>query len=213
MRVLYEPDDRTFPKYGHDRESLRAIYTDRELIDAQSLFDYSMALNDARFDESYKYIIYQDNGPWSVRFTSWYVPGLLYRNKGNDLDNAKEAITNMRVSSVWFSNFYTNKINSLANQMTDNFTAPWYGTWKLSPDGENISFPICDRIDPSLEPNPTPNSPLYTPVIYVSQRRKPLEDTRLTPRRAHMIPTGENLLEHSSFKLWRSFPISLAHSW
>lgn len=54
-----------------------------------------MALNDARFDQTYKYIIYEDNGPWSVRFTSWYVPGLLYRNQGNDLDNAKEAIVNM----------------------------------------------------------------------------------------------------------------------
>lgn len=63
--------------------------------DAQSLFDYSMALNDARFDETYKYIIYEDDGPWSVRFTSWYVPGLLFRNTGKDVENAKEAINNM----------------------------------------------------------------------------------------------------------------------
>lgn len=54
-----------------------------------------MALNDARFDKSYKYIIYEDNGPWSVRFTSWYIPGMLYRNKGDDLENAKGAIAAM----------------------------------------------------------------------------------------------------------------------
>jgi hypothetical protein len=93
-----------------------------------------MALNDARFDETYKYIIYEDNGPWSVRFTSWYVPGLLYRDEGNDVENAKEAI-----------------VNILANQLTDNFTAPWYGTWKLSPDGEYMLFNVlvvfvCDLI-------------------------------------------------------------------
>lgn len=56
-----------------------------------------MTLNDARFDESYKYIIYEDNGRWSVRFTAWYVPGLLYRNKGKDLQNAKGAIKAMFV--------------------------------------------------------------------------------------------------------------------
>jgi hypothetical protein len=84
-----------------------------------------MALNDARFDETYKYIIYEDNGPWSVRFTSWYVPGLLYRAEGNDVENAKEAI-----------------VNILANQLTDNFTAPWYGTFKLSPDGEPLSSSV-----------------------------------------------------------------------
>lgn len=105
---------------------------DPDPTDAQSLFDYSMALNDARFDETYKYIIYEDNGPWSVRFTSWFVPGLLYRNEGDDLDNAKEAI-----------------VNILANQLTDNFTAPWYGTWKLSPDGEYMAsyvivIGVCD---------------------------------------------------------------------
>jgi hypothetical protein len=88
-----------------------------------------MALNDARFDETYKYIVYEDNGPWSVRFTSWYVPGLLYRAEGNDVENAKEAI-----------------VNILANQLTDNFTAPWYGTFKLSPDGEYMLFfvVVCD---------------------------------------------------------------------
>ena len=68
-----------------------------------------MAMNDARFDETYKYIIYEDNGPWSVRFTSWYVPGLLYRNEGHDLDNAKEAIVNMQVPPVYFRRACTNK--------------------------------------------------------------------------------------------------------
>lgn len=39
----------------------------------------------------------------------------------------------------------------LACQMTDDFDAPWYGTYKLSPD----------------EPDPTPDSGLYSPKIYV----------------------------------------------
>jgi hypothetical protein len=47
--------------------------------DAQSLFDYSMEVSDSRYDSSYNYIWYQDNGQWSVRFTSWYIPGLLHR--------------------------------------------------------------------------------------------------------------------------------------
>lgn len=63
--------------------------------DAQDLFDYSMAISDARFDETYKFVQYPDNGPWSVRFTAWYVPGLLYRNKGKDLENAIGAIKSM----------------------------------------------------------------------------------------------------------------------
>lgn len=63
-----------------------------------------MALNDARFDESYKYIIYEDNGLWSVRFTSWYLPGLLWRNKGKDLENAKGAIESMQVTDLLIDN-------------------------------------------------------------------------------------------------------------
>lgn len=118
---------------------MEATAADRPRADAQSLFDYSMALNDARFDKTYKYILYTDNGPWSVRFTAWYVPGLLYRNKGNDVEDAKEAIINMQVFLVLGINLCTNRTFSLANQMTDNFTAPWYGTWKLSPDGKNMS--------------------------------------------------------------------------
>jgi hypothetical protein len=65
------------------------------LAAAQELFDYSMSINDPRFDQSYKYIIYPDTGPWSVRFTAWYVAGLLYRNEGTDLQNAKDALAAM----------------------------------------------------------------------------------------------------------------------
>lgn len=54
-----------------------------------------MYVNDLRFDDSYKYIFYSDNGPWSVRFTAWYAAGLLYRNNGSDVENAKAAIVNM----------------------------------------------------------------------------------------------------------------------
>ena len=60
-----------------------------------SLFDFSMSINDARFDETYKMIWSDDNGPWSVRFTAWYTAGLLYRNQGNDVENAKGALRAM----------------------------------------------------------------------------------------------------------------------
>ena len=62
------------------------------LVDAQDYFDTSMALGDSRFDASYSYISYPNAGPHEVRFTAWYVPGLLYRNKGNDVANAQKAI-------------------------------------------------------------------------------------------------------------------------
>ncbi|CZT02475.1 related to OrfH, unknown gene in trichothecene gene cluster [Rhynchosporium graminicola] len=99
--------------------------------EAQDLFEFSMSINDARFDESYKMIWTEDNGPWSVRFTAWYTAGLLYRNQGDDLENAKGAI-------------------NLATQMNENFTSPWYGDFKLSPD------------------EPSPQTPLYPPKIYGS---------------------------------------------
>ncbi|KAM0328737.1 hypothetical protein ACHAQA_005150 [Verticillium albo-atrum] len=76
-----------------------------------------MEVNDARWDDSYKYIYYSDKGPWSVRFTAWYTAGLLHRRQGNDVANAKAAIQNI-----------------LRNQLTDDFDSAWYGTWKLSPD-------------------------------------------------------------------------------
>lgn len=58
-----------------------------------------MSINDPRFDPYYKYINYPDTGPFSVRFTSWYIPGLLYRNEGSDLENALGALENMLVKN------------------------------------------------------------------------------------------------------------------
>lgn len=62
---------------------------------AQSLFDYSMQVSDSRFDASYGYVWYQDNGQWSVRFTAWYIAGLLHRAKGDDVKTAVKAIENV----------------------------------------------------------------------------------------------------------------------
>ncbi|CAI0643647.1 unnamed protein product [Colletotrichum noveboracense] len=84
---------------------------------AQSLFDYSMGVQDARWDQSYAAISYPDKGPWSNRFTAWYTAGLLHRNEGNDVENARAAIENI-----------------LQCQMTSDFESAWYGTFKLSPD-------------------------------------------------------------------------------
>ncbi|KAF4628324.1 hypothetical protein G7Y89_g9829 [Cudoniella acicularis] len=51
--------------------SASALVEKRSLsTSAQSLFDYAMSINDPRFDESYKFVIYPDTGPWSVRFTA-----------------------------------------------------------------------------------------------------------------------------------------------
>ncbi|OAG07799.1 uncharacterized protein CC84DRAFT_1186638 [Paraphaeosphaeria sporulosa] len=103
--------------------------------DAQDLFDWSMHVQDRRYDSSYNFIAYPDKGGWSVRFTAWYLVGLLHRNKGDDLQKAKAAIRNI-----------------IACQMTNDFAAPWYGTYKLSPD----------------QPDPTPNSTMYPPEIYTT---------------------------------------------
>ncbi|EXK27371.1 hypothetical protein FOMG_16179 [Fusarium oxysporum f. sp. melonis 26406] len=84
---------------------------------AQSLFDYSMQVSDSRYDSSYGYVWYQDNGQWSVRFTAWHIPGLLHRAKGDDVKTAVKAIENV-----------------LANQLNSDFNSAWYGTFKLSPD-------------------------------------------------------------------------------
>lgn len=62
---------------------------------AQSLFDYSMQVSDSRYDSSYGYVWYQDNGQWSVRFTAWHIPGLLHRAKGDDVKTAVKAIENV----------------------------------------------------------------------------------------------------------------------
>ncbi|RBR18877.1 uncharacterized protein FIESC28_05799 [Fusarium coffeatum] len=84
---------------------------------AQSLFDYSMQVSDSRYDASYGYVWYQDNGQWSVRFTAWYIAGLLHRAKGDDVKTAVKAIENV-----------------LANQLNSDFDSAWYGTFKLAPD-------------------------------------------------------------------------------
>ncbi|KAH6870641.1 hypothetical protein BKA58DRAFT_180334 [Alternaria rosae] len=102
---------------------------------AQDLFDWSMHIQDNRYDASYNFIQYSDKGPWSTRFTAWYVAGLLHRNQGDDLKHAEASIRNI-----------------LACQMTEDFDAPWYGTYKLSPD----------------EPDPTLDSGLYVPKIYTT---------------------------------------------
>ncbi|KAK1962793.1 hypothetical protein LY78DRAFT_660922 [Colletotrichum sublineola] len=54
-----------------------------------------MGVQDSRWDDSYNLIWYQDNGPWSIRFTAWYTAGLLHRNEGDDVENAKAAIENV----------------------------------------------------------------------------------------------------------------------
>lgn len=65
---------------------------------AQSLFDYSMQVQDSRWDDDYKYIRYQEAaGEFSTRFTAWYTAGLLHRNQGNDVENAKAALENVCV--------------------------------------------------------------------------------------------------------------------
>ncbi|KAH6660968.1 hypothetical protein BKA67DRAFT_654118 [Truncatella angustata] len=84
---------------------------------AQSLFDYSMQVQDSRYDAYYSFIWYQDKGPWSTRFTAWYIPGLLYRAQGNDIDNAISSIEAV-----------------LSTQMTEDYDSAWYGTYRLSPD-------------------------------------------------------------------------------
>ncbi|KAE9366116.1 hypothetical protein N431DRAFT_549102 [Stipitochalara longipes BDJ] len=94
-------------------------------MQAQSLFDYSMSIQDPRWDETYKVVWFNDNGPWSIRFTAWYTAGLLYRNRGNDVENAKAALKAI-----------------LAVQMNENFTSAWYGDFKLSPDEPNPQTPL-----------------------------------------------------------------------
>ncbi len=78
-----------FPLYG--------IVTNKAAA-AQDYFDTAMAIGDSRFDANYGYLWYLDNGPWSIRFTAWYIPGLLYRNQGNDLANAEKALRKMLVN-------------------------------------------------------------------------------------------------------------------
>ncbi|KAF4458742.1 2-aminoadipate transaminase, partial [Fusarium albosuccineum] len=100
---------------------------------------YENALQDSRWDDSYKYIRYPDKGAWSVRFTAWYTGGLLHRNKGSDVANAKAAIENI-----------------LKCQFTEDYDSAWYGTFKLSPDepyptADSPLYPpkIYDTYDPN----------------------------------------------------------------
>lgn len=51
-----------------------------------------MQVQDSRYDDYYNFIWYQDNGPWSTRFTAWYILGLLYRAQGDDVANAIASI-------------------------------------------------------------------------------------------------------------------------
>ncbi|KAH7305190.1 hypothetical protein B0I35DRAFT_381874 [Stachybotrys elegans] len=106
---------------------------------AQNLFDYSMEVSDSRYDSSYNYVWYQDNGQWSVRFTAWYIAGLLHRNKCNDVKAAIAAIENV-----------------LANQLTSDFDSAWYGTFKLAPD-EPDPTPNGPLYPPSIYGSYDPN--------------------------------------------------------
>ncbi|KAJ5383249.1 hypothetical protein N7517_001160 [Penicillium concentricum] len=106
---------------------------------AQDLFDWSMYVNDKHWDDSYKYISYPDKGPWSTRFTAWYAAGLLYRNKGRDVSNAKAAIENI-----------------LTCQMTESYESAWYGTFKLSPD-EPYPTPDSELYPPEIYATYDPN--------------------------------------------------------
>ena len=94
-----------------------AVTAANDIVEAQSLFDHSMFVQDDRYDASYNYIAYNDKGSWSVRFTAWYLAGLLHRNQGDDLEHAKAAIENI-----------------ISVQMIDDFDTAWYGIYKLSPD-------------------------------------------------------------------------------
>lgn len=55
-----------------------------------------MQVQDARWSDYYKYIWYtQTAGELNTRFTAWYTAGLLHRNQGDDVENAKAALENM----------------------------------------------------------------------------------------------------------------------
>lgn len=55
-----------------------------------------MQAQDPRWDNYFKYIYYQEKaGELSTRFTAWYTAGLLHRNEGDDVENAKAALENM----------------------------------------------------------------------------------------------------------------------
>jgi hypothetical protein len=51
-----------------------------------------MQVEDSKFDSYYSYIWYPEGGQWSTRFTAWYIPGLLFRAEGQDIENGIAAI-------------------------------------------------------------------------------------------------------------------------
>lgn len=60
-----------------------------------------MQVQDPRWDDDYKAILFQETaGEFSTRFTAWYTAGLLHRNEGDDVENAKAALENMYVAKV-----------------------------------------------------------------------------------------------------------------
>lgn len=57
-----------------------------------------MQAQDARWDDYFKFILYPSGaGELNTRFTAWYTAGLLHRNEGNDVENAKAALENVYV--------------------------------------------------------------------------------------------------------------------
>lgn len=55
-----------------------------------------MEVQDARWDDYYKYIQYQQTaGEFNTRFTAWYAAGLLHRQRGADVANARAAVENV----------------------------------------------------------------------------------------------------------------------
>ncbi|KAI1078201.1 hypothetical protein F5B20DRAFT_548420 [Whalleya microplaca] len=106
---------------------------------AQDLFDYAMYVCDSRFDYSYNYIWYVNDGQWDTRFTAWYIPGLLYRANGDDVEHAIAAIENI-----------------LANQMNEDYDSAWYGTFKGAPD-EPVPTPDGPLYPPEIYGSYDPN--------------------------------------------------------
>ncbi|KAL1634228.1 hypothetical protein SLS58_010772 [Diplodia intermedia] len=111
-----------------------------------------MAVQDLRYDSYYDFIWYSDNGPWSVRFTAWYTVGLLKRNQGDDVVHAKAALRN-----IFDSTLNAHVEIRLACQYTEQFDSAWYGTFKLSPDGQFITVMVSQTLiaAQSLTPPPT----------------------------------------------------------
>ncbi|KAI1862105.1 uncharacterized protein JN550_010570 [Neoarthrinium moseri] len=173
---------------------------------AQSLFDYSMQVQDSRYDSYYKYIWYQDNGPWSTRFTAWYIPGLFARACGDDVKNGIASIEAV-----------------LATQMTEDYDSAWYGTYRLSPDAPYPS-PDSDYYAPEIYDTYDPNWREFigTTLIQVVEEFSHLLDhdliTRIEDsleaaavggmRRNGSYPEGDNLiLGYSNPALMRALTV------